>query len=54
MINCINDSELYSFHTGGTNMLYGDGSVQFVSANIDVKALIALCTREWGDISNNP
>jgi prepilin-type N-terminal cleavage/methylation domain-containing protein/prepilin-type processing-associated H-X9-DG protein len=53
MINCTNDSEIYAFHTGGCNMLYGDGSVQFTSANIDVRALIALCTREFGDITTH-
>lgn len=53
LVNCINDSEIYAFHTGGANMLYGDGSVQFNSANIDSQALIALCTREYGDITQH-
>lgn len=52
LINCTNDSEIYSFHTGGASMLFGDGSVQFVAASIDARALIALCTRDQGDIAN--
>jgi prepilin-type processing-associated H-X9-DG protein len=51
VVNCTNDSEIYGFHTGGCNMLYGDGSVHFVSASIAAQELIALCTRDRGDIT---
>jgi prepilin-type N-terminal cleavage/methylation domain-containing protein/prepilin-type processing-associated H-X9-DG protein len=31
-----------SFHTGGINAVFGDGSVNFMNANIDMRAYIAL------------
>jgi len=38
-INCNNRWNLYSFHTGGTHMVLGDGSVRFVSENISAFTL---------------
>ncbi len=49
-INCSNDSEFYSFHTGGVHTLMGDGAVRFLSENIDGQTLVALATRFKGDI----
>jgi hypothetical protein len=49
-INCSNDSEFYSFHTGGVHVLLGDGAVRFLSENIDGNTLISLATRTRGDI----
>lgn len=50
LINCTNDSEIYAFHTGGANFVFADGSIQFLSASIDPKTLVALMTRDLGDI----
>ena len=50
MINCTNDSEIYAFHTGGANFVFADGSVQYLSANISATTLLALMTRDFGDI----
>ena len=50
MINCTNDSEIYAFHTGGANFVFGDGAIQFLSASIDGKTFVALLTRDRGDI----
>jgi prepilin-type N-terminal cleavage/methylation domain-containing protein len=52
-INCTNDSEIYAFHTGGSQFTFGDGSVQFLSANIDARTLIALLTRDHGDVAGS-
>lgn len=49
-INCTNDGEMYSFHTGGNMILLADGSVRFLGQNIDGKTLAALATRGNGDI----
>jgi prepilin-type processing-associated H-X9-DG protein len=38
-------SHIYAFHTGGTNVLFGDGSVRFLAANTDIGILAALVTR---------
>jgi prepilin-type N-terminal cleavage/methylation domain-containing protein/prepilin-type processing-associated H-X9-DG protein len=35
VINCTNDDEIYSFHTGGVNVLRGDGSVSFLRDTVD-------------------
>jgi prepilin-type N-terminal cleavage/methylation domain-containing protein/prepilin-type processing-associated H-X9-DG protein len=51
-INCTNarTNGLYSFHTGGTHILLVDGSVRFISANIDVGIFAGLVTRGKGEI----
>lgn len=50
MINAINVSEAYSFHTGGAQFSMADGSVRFVSENIDMATFVALCTRANGEV----
>ena len=52
-MNCTNDSELYSFHNGGSQFLFADGSVHFLSQTIEGRSFIALLTRDRGDISGN-
>jgi prepilin-type processing-associated H-X9-DG protein len=37
--------ETFSFHTGGANVLLGDGSVRFVNANVNIVVYAALVTR---------
>lgn len=41
---------LYSFHTGGANVLMCDGSVRFLSANISNATMIGLVTRAGGEV----
>ncbi len=50
MINATNISEVYSFHVGGAHILFGDGTVRFLSENIDWKVMGALCTRAGGEV----
>ena len=50
VINCTNDSEFYSFHTGGINVTMGDGSVRFLRQSTSAVTLAALVTRDAGDI----
>jgi prepilin-type N-terminal cleavage/methylation domain-containing protein/prepilin-type processing-associated H-X9-DG protein len=41
-------SEIYSFHPGGAHLLFGDGSVHFVSEVIDIRQLARLIARADG------
>ena len=38
-INCDNRWNLYSFHTGGAQVVMGDGSVKFLSQNMSLTTL---------------
>jgi prepilin-type N-terminal cleavage/methylation domain-containing protein/prepilin-type processing-associated H-X9-DG protein len=49
-MNCWNDDEVYSFHTGGANFVFGDGSVRFVNQTISIGILAALVTRANGEV----
>jgi prepilin-type N-terminal cleavage/methylation domain-containing protein/prepilin-type processing-associated H-X9-DG protein len=50
VINCNNISQFYAFHSGGTNALRADGSVQFLQQNIAPGVLAALVTRAGGEV----
>jgi prepilin-type N-terminal cleavage/methylation domain-containing protein/prepilin-type processing-associated H-X9-DG protein len=50
VMNCDNDHEIYSFHPTGANCAFGDGSVDFVRADIDVDTFISRFTRSARDI----
>jgi prepilin-type N-terminal cleavage/methylation domain-containing protein/prepilin-type processing-associated H-X9-DG protein len=50
MINCTNDWEVYSLHAGGSNAVFGDGSVKFLSANIAPGIFAAIMTRACGEV----
>ena len=43
-INCHNDGEIYSFHTGSANLLYADGHAKFLSANTELRVIARLIT----------
>jgi prepilin-type N-terminal cleavage/methylation domain-containing protein/prepilin-type processing-associated H-X9-DG protein len=49
-MNKKNDNEPYSFHTGGSNVLFADGHVQFVKDGIPLPVFAALCTRAAGEV----
>jgi len=50
-INGNNNGELYSFHTGGANVVYADGSVHFLTASMSPAAFAALVTARGGEIN---
>ncbi len=52
-VNCSNDNEIFGFHTGGANVVFGDGSVHFLSNNIDIGILAALTTKSGGEVLNS-
>jgi prepilin-type N-terminal cleavage/methylation domain-containing protein/prepilin-type processing-associated H-X9-DG protein len=59
-INCANivrpppgtasNAEIYSFHTGGVNTVFGDGSTRFLRAGISISTMAALITRSGGEV----
>jgi prepilin-type N-terminal cleavage/methylation domain-containing protein/prepilin-type processing-associated H-X9-DG protein len=49
MINYTSNNEIYSWHTGGVNALFGDGSVRFLKDSTPAATVIALVTRAGGE-----
>ena len=49
LMNCMNDGEIYSFHNGGAHALRCDGSVQFLSQQMNGQVLVAMCTKNEYD-----
>jgi prepilin-type N-terminal cleavage/methylation domain-containing protein/prepilin-type processing-associated H-X9-DG protein len=48
-VNCTNNNEIYAFHTSGANVLFADGSVHLLRANLDINKVIPFVTRAVGD-----
>jgi prepilin-type N-terminal cleavage/methylation domain-containing protein/prepilin-type processing-associated H-X9-DG protein len=48
-VNCINNKEIYAFHTGGANVVMGDGSVRFLRATTSLDFVYAVLTRARGE-----
>jgi prepilin-type N-terminal cleavage/methylation domain-containing protein/prepilin-type processing-associated H-X9-DG protein len=46
-------SQAYSFHAGGVNALFGDGSVRFLRSTVSVATFSALTTRSGGETPGN-
>jgi prepilin-type processing-associated H-X9-DG protein len=49
VMNCDNFDQIYSFHSGGANIVFGDGSVNFLNESIDVDVIISMITRGAND-----
>lgn len=49
-INATNNSELYSFHPGGTHIGFADASLHFISERIDYRVLAAIHTQAGGEV----
>ncbi len=45
--------QVYGFHTGGVNAVFGDGSVRFISNNISMQTFAATVTRSGGEVIGN-
>ncbi len=53
MINYTSNNEIYAWHTGGANALFGDGSVHFLTESTAAPLIIALVTRSGGEVLAN-
>lgn len=49
-VNCSNAAGIYSFHSGGANVLFVDGSVRFLKAGMSQELLIALVSYAGGEV----
>jgi prepilin-type N-terminal cleavage/methylation domain-containing protein/prepilin-type processing-associated H-X9-DG protein len=50
-MNCNNiQGDIYSFHNGGANIAFCDGSVRFVSQDISIVTLAAMVTKGGGEV----
>jgi prepilin-type N-terminal cleavage/methylation domain-containing protein/prepilin-type processing-associated H-X9-DG protein len=49
-VNCSNLAGVYSFHSGGANFLFGDGSVRFLRDSLPYLTLRALISRAEGEV----
>jgi prepilin-type N-terminal cleavage/methylation domain-containing protein/prepilin-type processing-associated H-X9-DG protein len=52
-INCTNQWEVYSMHSGGANCLFGDGSVRFLKESLTYPMLAAMITRASGEVQGD-
>jgi len=48
--NAGNNDEIFSFHSGGANVLMGDGSVRFLKESLSVVVLRGLVTLKGGEV----
>jgi prepilin-type N-terminal cleavage/methylation domain-containing protein/prepilin-type processing-associated H-X9-DG protein len=53
VMNCDNYKGVYSFHSGGTNIAFGDGSVQFIKDDVAADTFVSLITRGAGDATGD-
>jgi prepilin-type N-terminal cleavage/methylation domain-containing protein/prepilin-type processing-associated H-X9-DG protein len=51
MINATSNNEIYAWHTGGANALFGDGSVRFLRDSTPAATVVALVTRAGGEVA---
>jgi prepilin-type N-terminal cleavage/methylation domain-containing protein/prepilin-type processing-associated H-X9-DG protein len=52
IMNCTNNYQAYSFHTGGVNVAMADGSGRFVKSSIAPEEFAALCTMAGGETNS--
>jgi prepilin-type processing-associated H-X9-DG protein len=53
-VNCTNDREIYGFHPAGANVVFADGSVRFLKAEIGIRVFACLVTRAGSEVATNP
>lgn len=48
--SCNNNNETYAFHVGGSNHVFGDGSVRFIKTTTSMKVFAQLISRANGEV----
>lgn len=51
LINFNNNNEIYSFHAGGVNMVFGDAAVRFIAETVDPEVFVAQFTANGQDVA---
>jgi prepilin-type N-terminal cleavage/methylation domain-containing protein/prepilin-type processing-associated H-X9-DG protein len=51
--NCSNDYGFNSFHPGGANHVFCDGSVRFIPSSVDIRIICSLITKQGGEVNTN-
>jgi prepilin-type N-terminal cleavage/methylation domain-containing protein len=49
-VNCVNNKEIYAFHTAGANIGLADGSVRFLRDSTPLDTVLQLLTRARGEV----
>ena len=52
-VNCTNNNEIYSFHPTVSNVLFCDGTVRSMRANVPLQMVSDLITRADGETINS-
>ena len=52
-MNCNNSNENYSFHTGGMNAAFCDGSVRYLSQSMSIVVFANITSAQGGEIPAN-
>jgi prepilin-type N-terminal cleavage/methylation domain-containing protein/prepilin-type processing-associated H-X9-DG protein len=52
-LNCSNGNEIYSFHPGGANVIFADGSIRMLKTGMDIRIVARLVTRAAGEPVNS-
>lgn len=52
LINFNNNNEIYSFHSGGVNLVLGDAAVRFVAETIDPEVFVSQFTANGGEAAH--
>jgi prepilin-type N-terminal cleavage/methylation domain-containing protein/prepilin-type processing-associated H-X9-DG protein len=50
VMNCTNNQEAYSFHSGGMNASFADGSIRYINEDIKIVTFAALVTMAGGEV----
>lgn len=48
--NCVNDKEIYAFHSGESNSVMADGSMRFLRVGLSLDVVFQLLTRARGEV----